>query len=173
MPPGRAECYRSPRLRTGCQYTDMSTLTFRPATADDVPACLTIRGQTRENAFSVEELHALGITEDSWAAGVRSGDLPGFVACAHGRVTGYCFGDRETGEIVVLALLPESENQGAGKTLLQLVVRHLASLGHERLFLACASEPAVRSHGFYRHLGWTPTGERDEAGDDILELLIR
>nr|WP_244300690.1 GNAT family N-acetyltransferase [Achromobacter aegrifaciens] len=91
----------------------------------------------------------------------------------HGRVTGYCFGDRETGEIVVLALLPESENQGAGKTLLQLVVRHLASLGHERLFLACASDPAVRSHGFYRHLGWTPTGERDEAGDDILELSIR
>ncbi len=151
----------------------MSTLTFRPATADDVPACVMIRGQTRENAFSVEELRALGITVDSWAAGVRAGDLPGFVACADGRVTGYCYGDRDTGEIVVLALLPESENQGAGKTLLQLMVRHLASLGHQRLFLACASDPAVRSHGFYRHLGWTPTGERDEAGDDILELSIR
>jgi len=151
----------------------MSTLTFRPSTADDVPACVAIRGQTRENAFSVEELRALGITVDSWAAGVRSGDLPGFVACANGRVSGYCFGDRETGEIVVLALLPESENQGTGKMLLRLVVQHLASLGHKRLFLACASDPAVRSHGFYRHLGWTPTGERDEAGDDILELSIR
>ena len=121
----------------------------------------------------MEQLRALGITEDNWAAGVRAGDLRGFVACADRRVTGYCFGDRETGEIVVLALLPESENQGAGKALLRLMVQHLASLGHERLFLACASDPAVRSHGFYRHLGWTPTGERDDAGDDILELSIR
>lgn len=151
----------------------MSTLTFRPATADDVPACIEIRGQTRENAFSVEELRALGITQESWAAGVRSGEVPGFVACDAGRVTGYCFGDRDSGEIVVLALRPQSENQGAGKTLLGLTIQVLKNLGHKRLFLACASDPAVRSYGFYRHLGWKPTGERDEAGDDILELSLK
>lgn len=151
----------------------MTTLTFRPATADDVPACITIRGQTRENAFSVEDLRALGITAESWAAGVRAGDIPGFIACADGQIAGYCFGDRDTGEIVVLALLPEAENRGAGKALLDLTVQHLKSLGHKRLFLACASDPGVRSHGFYRHMGWTPTGERNDAGDDILELSIR
>lgn len=148
----------------------MSTLTFRPATADDVPACIEIRGQTRENAFSVEELRALGITQESWAAGVRSGEVPGFVACDAGRVTGYCFGDRDSGEIVVLALLPDFEGHGAGKTLLNLVVRDLKALGFQRLILGCASDPAVRSYGFYRHLGWTSTGTFDDRGDEVLEL---
>ncbi|WP_126285522.1 hypothetical protein [Burkholderia stagnalis] len=27
--------------------------------------------------------------------------------------------------------------------------------------LQCPDDPAVRSHGFHRHLGWTSTGERD------------
>ncbi|MER2177626.1 MAG: GNAT family N-acetyltransferase, partial [Stenotrophomonas maltophilia] len=30
----------------------------------------------------------------------------------------------------------------------------------------------VRSHGFYRHLGWRPTGEIDSLGDEVLELHV-
>jgi hypothetical protein len=54
--------------------------------------------------------------------------------------------------------------------LLQLVIDDLRSQGHGRLFLGCASDPAVRSYGFYRHLGWVSTGTTDLHGDEVLEL---
>ncbi|WP_371227548.1 N-acetyltransferase family protein [Pseudomonas sp. QE6] len=150
----------------------MTDLTYRPAVPDDAALCITIRGLTRENAFSEEELRALGITAESWSRGIQDGSCPGFVACREGRMIGYCFGDLESGEIVVLALLPAYEGQGIGKTLLGLMIETLARQGFRRLFLACSSDPKVRSHGFYRYLGWVPTGERDEYGDDILELSV-
>jgi len=112
----------------------------------------------------------MGITEDTWAADVRSDSLPGYVCCADDSIAGYCFGDKTSGEVVVLALLPAYEGRGIGRRLLGLVVEHLAEVGHERLFLGCAADPASRSHGFYRHLGWTSTGTFDGAGDEILEL---
>ncbi|MFK1068574.1 GNAT family N-acetyltransferase [Pseudomonas aeruginosa] len=151
----------------------MTNLTFRPANPDDASLCIKIRGLTRENAFSEEELGALGITTESWSTGIRDGSCPGFVACMDGQMIGYCFGDRDTGEIVVLALLPSYEGRGIGKTLLAMMIEKLEHQGFQRLFLACSSDPNVRSYSFYRHLGWKPTGERDESGDEILELLVK
>ncbi|WP_416758542.1 GNAT family N-acetyltransferase [Roseateles sp. So40a] len=143
---------------------------FRPAVPADIAACIDLRGRTRENAVSAARLAELGITETSWSGQVRDGSLPGFVAHIDGVLAGYCVGDARTGEIVVLALLPEHEGQGLGRALLDLTVSHLRALGHGRLFLGCSDNPAHRSHGFYRRLGWTPTGERDGLGDEILEL---
>lgn len=142
---------------------------YRAARPEDVAACIDIRGRTRENAFSAEQLAAAGVTLETWSAAVGDGSLAGHVATAGGQIAGYCYGDRTTGEIVVLALLPEYEGQGAGKTLLNLVVRELQESGFKRLFLGCASDPAVRSYGFYRHLGWRSTGKFDEANDEVLE----
>lgn len=88
---------------------------------------------------------------------------------AGGRTIGFCFGSAQSGEIEVLALLPQYEGQGIGKELLRLVTTKLHSLGHQRLFLGCAADPSVRSYGFYRHLGWRPSGEIDSHGDEILE----
>lgn len=149
------------------------TLSFRRATPDDIHACLILRGLTRQNAIPAERLAAMGITEDSWAAEVESDALPGYVCCDDDAIVGYCFGDKASGEVVVLALLPAYENRGIGRRLLHRVVEHLADTGHERLFLGCAVDPATRSHGFYRHLGWTSTGTFDGAGDEILEFFPR
>lgn len=142
---------------------------FRPAVPEDAQACLVLRGRTRENAFTVSQLEALGITLDSWRAGIAHGTLPGHVALADGKIVGYCFGERDTGEIAVLALLPAHEGRGIGKELMARMVDTLASHGLRRLFLGCSPDPAVRSHGFYRHLGWTSTGTFDDAGDEVLE----
>ena len=145
-------------------------LTFRPAVPEDVPTCLVLRGRTRENAIPVERLAAMGINEQSWSDDVRSDALPGYVCLDDDRIVGYCYGDKASGEVVVLALLPAWEERGIGRRLLALMVDHLVALGHRRLFLGCNADPATRSHGFYRHLGWVSTGSFDRAGDEVLEL---
>lgn len=143
---------------------------YRPATPEDIPHCVLIRGRTRENAISAERLAQLGITVESWAGDVRSGALPGFVGVDDSAIVGYCFGAMASGEIVVLALLPSHEGQGIGKHLLGLMVGLLGTAGHARLFLGCSSDPTTRSHGFYRRLGWVSTGTVDHLGDEVLEF---
>ncbi|KQV50347.1 acetyltransferase [Pelomonas sp. Root1217] len=148
------------------------SILFRPATAADAPACVTLRGLTRENAISVAQLAAMGITAESWASAVADGALPGFICTDEAAIVGYCFGDKASGEVVVLALLPQYEGRGIGKELLNLVVDLLVEAGHQRLFLGCSPDPAVRSYSFYRQQGWVSTGSFDRAGDEVLELLV-
>ena len=149
-----------------------SSLEYRAAEPCDVAACVDIRGRTRENAVSVQRLGAVGITVASWSEAVRRGSLPGYVCLKDGEVIGYCFGATASGEIEVLALLPAFENQGIGKALLNRVVEALSGIGFTLLFLGCSSDPASRSYGFYRHLGWRCTGTFDARGDELLEYLV-
>ena len=153
--------------------SDLLPAQYQPAVASDAPECVRIRGLTRENAASEERLSALGITAESWANDIRLGELPGFVCRVAGNMVGYCFGATATGEVVVLAVLPAFEGKGVARQLLDLVVAKLRGLGHERLFLGCSADPAVRSYGFYRHLGWRSTGTVDKLGDEVLELFVQ
>jgi GNAT superfamily N-acetyltransferase len=146
-------------------------LQYRTATPQDTAECIRIRGLTRENAVSAERLASLGITLEAWSDDIWSGVLRGCICMAGTEMAGYCFGDTATGEIVVLALLPAFEGRGIGRELLARVGAQLHALGHQRLFLGCSADPAVRSHGFYRHLGWRSTGGVDGHGDEVLELL--
>jgi ribosomal protein S18 acetylase RimI-like enzyme len=144
--------------------------TYRPATSSDAEACIVLRGQTRENAIRAATLASYGITAESWAQNVKAGRSSGILCIDANRIVGYCFGDNITGEILVLALLPEYEGRGIGKTLLTRVVTDLRQLGHKRVFLGCSRNPEHRSYGFYRHLGWKATGTADAHGDEVLEL---
>lgn len=148
------------------------TITYRAAIEQDAAACVTLRGQTRENAVTEAELAAAGITAQAWGEGIAAGLYPGFVAMDGDTLAGYCFGHRDTGEIVVLALLPAYEGRGVGKTVLGMTMQWLRQRGFARLHLGCAADPAVRSYGFYRHLGWRSTGTFDAAGDEVLEFLF-
>ena len=143
--------------------------TIRRALPADAGACVELRGRTRENAVSPERLRAYGITVESWASDIETDTLTGHVCFSEDKLVGYGFGARLTGEVVVLALLLEAERMGLGRRLLALVVQDLRSAGHSRLFLGCSPDPAVRSYGFYRHLGWRSTATFDRAGDEILE----
>ncbi len=145
-------------------------LQFRPALPDDIAACVDLRGRTRENPVPAERLASVGITVQSWSDDVRSDSLPGYVCTDEGTLAGYCFGDKATGEVVVLALLPAYEGRGIGRRLLDLVVDRLSAEGHRRLYLGCSSDPATRSHGFYRYLGWRSSGAVDRFGDEVLEM---
>ncbi len=125
---------------------------YRLATPDDAEECVAVRGKTRENSISAARLAAIGITAESWGNDIQSGNLPGYVCLSEGRIIGYCFGEANTGEVVVLALLPEAESQGIGKALLSRVVSALRAKGLNRLFLGCSADPAVRSYGFWAPL---------------------
>lgn len=72
----------------------------------------------------------------------------------------------------MLAVAPAFEYQGIGRALLERVVNDLWQAGPRRLFLGCSKDPATRSYGFYRHLGWRSTGAFDAAGDEVLEYVI-
>ena len=146
-------------------------VTYRPATPADAETCIALRGQTRENPIRSTTLASYGITAESSAQDIRTGRSAGTVCVDGADIIGYCFGDTRTGEILVLALLPQYENLGIGKMLLSRVVTDLRHAGHGRLFLGCSRNPEHRSFGFYRHLGWRPTGKPDAHGDEVLELV--
>jgi GNAT superfamily N-acetyltransferase len=139
---------------------------LRPMRPDDVAGALEMRGRTRENAVGRDELEAVyGITEASLRAQM-SGSLFGWVAEAEGRIVGFAMGDRVTGEVGVVALLPEWEGQGTGRALLRAVMDGLIAAGHRRLWLLANPDPSVRASGFYARQGWRSTGEIQ--GEDVV-----
>jgi ribosomal protein S18 acetylase RimI-like enzyme len=82
---------------------------------------------------------------------------------------GHCTGDVTTGEILLLQVSRDYEGQGIGRKLLALTVTSLRTAGAKRIWLATIPDPTARSYGFYRAVGWHPTGERTKAGEEILE----
>ncbi|MFS8469289.1 GNAT family N-acetyltransferase [Xanthomonas campestris] len=89
---------------------------------------------------------------------MEGGAPPRFVAVCCAQIVGFCFGDRHSGEVIALAVTPSFGQLGVGRGLLGLLVPQLSGGGHSRLFTGCTADPALRSQGFYRHLGWMPTG---------------
>jgi ribosomal protein S18 acetylase RimI-like enzyme len=85
-------------------------------------------------------------------------------------VVGHCWGDIATGEIVSLGVRKNYECQGIGRKLLSLVVARLRAEGAQRIWLVAPATPILRAFGFYRALGWRPTGEQREGDSEVLEL---
>jgi ribosomal protein S18 acetylase RimI-like enzyme len=144
---------------------------YRKAIPDDAKQCIDIRGKTRQNALSVEQLAKLGVTYESWAKGILEGTFYGYVCEVNGVMAGYCFGETKSGEILVLVVLPQFENLGLGRELLNRVVVYLKSENFSKLFLYCSPYPESRSYGFYRRLGWLSSG-KIENNEELLEFLL-
>jgi len=87
-----------------------------------------LRGQTRENSITPDTLRSYGITAESWAKDIESGQIRGYIALSGTHMVGYCFGDLKTGEVIVLAVLPSHEFQGIGQRLLALMVEVLKTV---------------------------------------------
>ena len=146
-------------------------LTYRRMEIADLPAVFELRVSTTENAVTMESLEAdYGITPDSLAAAMAS-DVRGWLCEAGGRVVGFTMGDRSNGEVQVVAVLPEYEGMGIGKTLLAQVQAWLFAEGHDEIWLLANPDSGVRAHGFYRKLGWQSDGARK--GDDEIMTLTK
>ena len=129
-------------------------LQFREISAADGPALLRVRTGTRENRYTLEELEGLGITIDSVAEKLATSHK-GWLCSQADQVVGFCMADRSTGELWVIAVLPEYENQGIGNRLMDLAEDWLWASGCTRAWLTTDLDTTLRAYGFYRQRGWT------------------
>ena len=95
----------------------------------------------------------MGITPESVCEMMRISHR-GWLAEENDRAVGFAMGNKTTGEMWVIAVLSEFENQGVGKRLLQLVEAWLIAEGCMKLWLTTDPDENMRCVGFYRHLGW-------------------
>lgn len=119
----------------------------------DVPDLFAVRTATHENRLTREELAALGITEASVKERMR-GSCKGWLAEADGKVVGFAMGDGSTGELWVIAVLPEYLRRGIGSALLEAVEIWLAESGCARLWLTTDVDTRLDAYSFYRRRGW-------------------
>ena len=118
---------------------------FRDVKAQDFARCIEIRGMTRDNPVPAEILKEFGVTEEAWRPLIGDKSIVGVVAESKNEVIGFCSGDVTTGEVMVLALLPEYEGQGFGRSMLKLVTNKLFSFGLDKLWLAASPDPDRKS----------------------------
>lgn len=130
----------------------MSTV-FREITEGDVPELFRVRVSTRENALTEEELQRLGITPET-VCRMLAGSHRGWLCEVDGAVVGFAMGNGRTGEMWVIALLPEAEGRGIGAELMDRVEGWLWSLGWREIWLTTDTDTSLRAYGFYRARGW-------------------
>jgi GNAT superfamily N-acetyltransferase len=143
-------------------------LVFRETLPSDIEGVSLVRARTGENPISKERLASLGITAESTAKHMASGRVRDWVCLHESNLVGFCSGDVETGEVLVLAVLPEHERRGIGTRLLSRVVEWLRAVGSNTIWLAASPDPRIRAHGFYRSLGWRPNGKKEPNSNEIL-----
>jgi ribosomal protein S18 acetylase RimI-like enzyme len=142
---------------------------FREITAADVPALFHVRPRTRENALTLEELQRLGITPQSVTESLGH-STRGWVCDDSGQIVAFSMADRETGEFLVIAVLPEYEGKGVGGTLMSLAEEWLAASGCKRAWLSTDLDTTLRAYGFYCKRGWTDW--KIERGNRYMELRL-
>ena len=139
-------------------------------TVDDIPAALAVRVSTVENRLTLEELERdYGVTPESLARDMVGPHVRGWVCEDAGTVVGFAMGDRSTGEVSVVAVLPAYEGRGIGRNLLARVRDWLFAEGHEEIWLHATPDPGIRAYGFYRRLGWRAAGAA-EGDAEVMKL---
>lgn len=132
---------------------------YREITCSDIPALFAIRTATDENNLSLEQLKALGITEDSVRDKIL-GSYKGWLCEVDGQVVGFAMGDRTSGELWVIAVLPGHIRKGIGSRLIRQVEDWLWQSGCNELWLTTDVDTKLRAYSFYRKHGWDDSGIR-------------
>ena len=127
---------------------------FRDITVADIPSLFFVRTRTRENRYTLEQLHDLDITPASVERKLATA-CKGWLCTVEDQVVGFCMADSAEGELWVIAVLPDYEGRGIGAGLMDLAEQWLWESGCTRAWLTTAVDPTLRAYGFYRHRGWT------------------
>jgi len=140
---------------------------IREINKSDIEEILTVRTSTIENHFSLNDLADIGITKQS-VSGWLDDSIKGWVCEISGQIVGFTMGDSKTAEILVISIYPEYEKLGIGKKLMTKAQNWLWSFGHNSLWLWSNPDTSVRAYGFYRKLGWEPTGETEGNNEKLI-----
>lgn len=127
---------------------------YREITAADMPALFYVRTRTRENAYSLEQLSRLGITPESVTQKLDT-SFKGWLCTVADQVIAFCMADCSSGELWVIAVLPQYEGRGIGGQLMGLAEQWLWQSGCTRAWLTTDVDTTLRAYGFYRHRGWS------------------
>ncbi len=119
----------------------------------DIPDLFSVRTATDENHLTLEDLAEIDITETSVKAKLL-GSYKGWLCEDEGEVVGFAIGDRSSGEMWVIAVLPSYIRQGIGGALLAKVDEWLFSQGCSELWLVTDLDTKLRAYSFYRKHGW-------------------
>jgi GNAT superfamily N-acetyltransferase len=141
-------------------------ITFRAATGADMPGISRVRTAVTENALTLAQLAARGITNESVAASFLM-DSKGWVALCGSEIVGFSIADRASNSIFALFVLPGHEGRGIGARLFDLAVTWLWDNGAARAWLT--TDPDSKAARFYERRGWVATG-KSERGDMRYEL---
>jgi ribosomal protein S18 acetylase RimI-like enzyme len=126
---------------------------IRRIEASDVPQLFRVRAATDENRLTLDQLAALGINENSVREKLLSSHQ-GWLCEEQGSVVGFAMGDRSSGEMVVIAVLPTHIRRGIGGALLEQVETWLFSEGCSSLWLTTDVDTRLRAYSFYKEHGW-------------------
>ena len=142
-------------------------MALREITKDDVADLFAVRVATHENRLTREELASLGITEESVKEKLDA-SFKGWLYEVDGKVVGFAIGDKTTGELWVIAVLPEYVGKGIGSQLLITVENWLRAEGCARLWLTTDVDTGLKAYSFYRRHGWL-----DDRIEDGLRYMIK
>jgi len=134
----------------------------------DINDILRIRVSTKENHFSMTDLAQVGVTRESIAEWLE-GSVKGWLCEVSGKPAAFALADSMTAEVLVVACYPEYEKRGIGKALMLKVHEWLWSFDHDEIWLWSDPDAGIRAHGFYRKLGYEPSGAT-KGNDELLKL---
>ncbi len=126
---------------------------YRAIEVADIEDLIQVRISTDENTYTLEGLRALGITFETVKEKLLSTHR-GWLCEVDDKVVGFAMGDRSSGEMWVIAVLPEYIRRGIGSRLLALVEGWLWECGCLRLWLTTDIDTALRAYAFYLKNGW-------------------
>jgi GNAT superfamily N-acetyltransferase len=143
---------------------------FREIVEKDIPDLFKVRVVTHENRLTMEELQALGITEESVSEKLK-GSFKGWLCEADDKVVGFAMGDNSTGELWVIAVLPEYIGKGIGSKLLALTEDWLQECGWKKFWLTTDIDTSLKAYSFYLQHGWVD--DRIENGNRYMGKTVR
>jgi len=133
----------------------------------DIPDLFAIRTATDENNLSLKQLADLDITPETVRQKLLS-SYQGWLCRADGKTVGFALGDRLTGELWVMAVIPGYIKNGIGSRLLQLTEEWLRQCGCRRLWLTTDLDTSLRAYSFYLKHGW-----KDDRIEDGLRYMAK
>lgn len=134
---------------------------LRAATASDIPALFSVRTSVRENHLTLEALAERGLTQDSTAMRLASGEWQAWVVEERSAVVAFSMADARSGTVFAVFVRPEAERRGYGRALLHAAEKWLFAAGWTTIRLQTSEESYTRAHRVYRAAGWELVGPAD------------